>query len=112
MSMPEDEFDRLETELSRALRRVDAPAGMADVVIGRAMGQRSGVVAFPRMQVWMGSAAASLLVMGLVLGGVERHRAAERARAEHDFARSLEITQRALSPVRDRLQRAGIELEE
>jgi hypothetical protein len=112
-------FDEFDLELSRALRRVDAPATLAQSVMAAVEDLRepSGlrilkrVLTFPRRQAWIGSVAASLLLAGLVFGGVEHRRAAERTQAERDFATSLEITNRAMEQTRLHLQRAGIEMD-
>ena len=108
--------EEFEWEMELALQRVEAPEGLADRVMRRAeeepgsAGRRiaARVLGFPARQVWIGSVAASLLVGALVFGGVEHRREEERLKAERNFARSLEITDRAMDLTRERLQKAGV----
>ncbi len=112
-----NEMEEFERELRRALGRVEAPEALVGSVMAAAgEGHPRRVLWFRRPGAWFGNVAASLLVGGLLLGlgvdGVEHHRAVERARAERDFARSLELTDRALAQTRQHLRQAGIMVHE
>ena len=111
MTKPNDEFERM---LTKAMRRVEAPPPLLAAVMEAANPEKSllrparRVLPFPLLQKWGGDIAASLLLAGLLFGGLQHRRAVERARAERDFARSLEITDRTMAQTRDRLLRAGV----
>ncbi len=109
-------MDEFEQELSKRLRRVDAPASLAETVVRRVAEEPRRTVAFPQGDVWIGRLAALLLLTAMIAGagvtGIHHRRAAERAKAERDFARSQELIGRALEPVRQHLRQAGVSLEE
>ena len=112
------DIDPFEQELSKRLRRVDAPASLADAVMSGIAGVPRSVLFFPRRYSQLERLAALLLLTALLVGtgvgvrSVHHRRAAEQAKAERDFARSQELTSRALEPVRRHLRRAGIALDE
>jgi hypothetical protein len=112
-----DDFTSLERELRQALRPVDPPAGFADRVIARtrtdsaAQPKRARILMFPvlRSRVWIGSAVAALLLVGVV--GEQAHRMEQRRKAEEaqkQFETALQVTDRALEHTRQQLERAGI----
>ncbi len=110
------DMDPFEQELSKRLRRVHAPVSLAEAVMSRTAEEPRQVLRFPRRYSQLERLAALLLLTALLLGAgaarVHHHRAAEQAKAERDFARSQELTSRALEPVRRHLRRAGIALDE
>jgi hypothetical protein len=115
--------DAFELQLTRAMRRVDAPEGFAARVMDRAAAPedvaqkvivirpRSGLL---RMQTWTGGAIAAVLVLGMF--GAEqlhlRRERAETARADQQFAVAVQVTDHALAQTREQLQRAGLNLGE
>lgn len=113
-----DEFVDLERELRQMLRPVDPPAGFADRVIARtytataAQPKRARILMFPTMRsrVWIGSAVAAMLLVG-VAGEQAREHMEQRRKAEEaqkQFETALQVTDRALEHTRLQLQRAGI----
>ena len=107
MRQNSSDFDQLERELRMTLRRVEAPEGFMGSVLLQAETRRKVLSFSGRRQAWIGCVAASLLVV-LLVGGVEHRRAEERVKAGSDFARSLEITDRAMDLTRERLQKVGV----
>ena len=109
-------LDEFEQSLSKRLQRVDAPATLADAVMSRMVAAPRPALMFPRRHMWIARLAALLLLTALLAGagvtGLHHRRAVERAKAEQDFAKSQELISRALEPVRQHLQRAGITLDE
>jgi hypothetical protein len=113
-----ENFSDLERELRQALRPVDPPADFADRVIARtrtdadAQPTRARVLMFPalRSRVWIGSAVAAMLLVGVV--GEQAHQRMEQRRkaeeAQKQFETALQVTDRALDHARKQLQRAGI----
>jgi hypothetical protein len=112
-----EDFTSLERELRQALRPVDPPAGFADRVIARtrtesaAQPKRARILMFPvlRSRVWIGSAVAAMLLVGVV--GEQAHRMEQRRKAEEaqkQFETALQVTDRALEHTRQQLERAGI----
>ena len=113
-----EDFADLERQLRQALRPVDPPAGFADRVIARtrtdaaAQPKRARILMFPalRSRVWIGSAVAAMLLVGVA--GEQAHQRMEQRRkaeeAQKQFETALKVTDRALDHARQQLQRAGI----
>ena len=106
------EFDEFEAKLKQELRRVDAPEGFADGVLGRVADKRSGrLLVMPRRRAWI--AVAAMLLVGIVLGGWEwRQQQLRRERQEAEVARrqfemAMQVTGRTLAEVQERIGRAG-----
>lgn len=118
---PEESMDNLadlERQLRQVLRPVDPPAGFADRVIARArtdaapQAKRARILMFPKLRsrVWIGSAVAAMLLVG-VAGEQAREHMEQRRKAEEaqkQFETALQVTDRALEHTRLQLQRAGI----
>jgi len=117
-----EDFAALEHEICNALRPVDPPAGFADRVIARARAEaapqpkRARILMFPTMRsrVWIGSAVAAMLLVGVA--GEQAHERMEQRRkaeeAQKQFEMALQVTDRALEHARQQLQHAGISLGE
>ena len=113
-----EDFADLERELRHVLRPVDPPAGFADRIIARthtgtvAHPKRARILMFPTMRsrVWIGSAVAAMLLVGVA--GEQAHQRLEQRRkaeeAQKQFETALQVTDRALDHARQQLQRAGI----
>jgi hypothetical protein len=113
-----EDFTDLERQLRQALRPVDPPAGFADRVIARtrtdsaSKPKRARILTFPavRSRVWIGSAVAAMLLVGVA--GEQAHvRMEQRRKAEEvqkQFETALQVTDRALEHTRQQLERAGI----
>lgn len=113
-----EDFTLLEHDLRQALRPVAPPAGFADRVIARARSEvaaqpkRARILMFPttRSRVWIGSAIAAMLLVGVA--GEQAHERMEQRRkaaeAQKQFETALQVTDRALDHARHQLQRAGI----
>ena len=112
-----EDFADLERELRQVLRPVDPPAGFADRIIARAhtdaaQPRRARILMFPTMRsrVWIGSAVAAMLLVGVA--GEQAHQRLEQRRkaeeAQKQFETALQVTDRALDHARQQLQRAGI----
>ncbi len=111
------EFDLdLEEKLKRELRRVDAPEGFADRVMGRVAAQvkderKHRLIVMPRRFAWL--AVAAMLLVGVVLGGWQwRQQQVRRERQEAEVARrqfevAMQVTGRTLVAVQERIERAG-----
>ena len=129
-----EKMDELERELTEALRRVDAPEGFAERVMGRAfadpthdggtamngatgMAAEAKVVVMPRrqgslrMKAWVGGAVAAMLALG-VFGAEQLHQQRERVErveaANQEFATTVRITDEALQHARQQLEKAGV----
>jgi hypothetical protein len=112
--------DAFELQLTRAMRRVDAPEGFAARVMDRAAAPedvaqkvivirpRSGLL---RMQTWTGGAIAAVLVLGM-FGAEQLHLRRERAKADQQFAVAVQVTDHALAQTREQLAKAGLNLGE
>jgi hypothetical protein len=115
-----EDFTSLERELRQALRPVDPPAGFADRVIARSRGpehaaapqKRARILMFPaiRSRVWIGSAVAAMLLVGVA--GEQAHQRMEQRRkaeeAQRQFETALQVTDRALEHARQQIERAGV----
>jgi hypothetical protein len=128
-----EKMDEFELALTKALRRVDAPEGFAEKVMGRAVGSGvaasaqvrrsgpgapdsglSGVVVMPkrhgsmRMRAWVGGAIAAVLALGM-FGAEQLHQRRERAAAANEeFEAAVRVTDHALAQTREQLHRAGL----
>lgn len=100
------EFDEFEEKLAREMARVPAPEGFADRVMASvAQRRKTRLVVMPRRSAWM--AIAAMLMVGVILGGWQwqQRRQAEQARQQFDLA--MQVTQRTLAGVQERIGRAG-----
>jgi hypothetical protein len=113
-----EDFTLLEGQLRNALRPVDPPAGFADRVIAHthveaaSQPRRARILMFPTMRsrVWIGSAVAAMLLVGVA--GEQAHERMEQRRkaaeAQKQFETALQVTDRALEHARQQLLRAGV----
>jgi len=118
------EGDHFELALTRAMRRVEAPAGFAERVMAEAAsrpahddetvmnGAPRGVRVFvmPRPKVWLSGAIAAALVAGVFVAQ-DVHQRHEREVANRQFALSMQIEERAMEHTRQQLEKAGVPLE-
>jgi hypothetical protein len=98
---PMDDFER---DLRTAMRRIPAPHDLKSRVVGH-LWERAGRK--QRDVVWFGRLAASLVLAGLVSGGVLWHNALERRRGEEvkqQLYTALRITNHALEEMNVQLQ--------
>ncbi len=114
----------LEQALTRALRRVDAPAEFAARVMALAEAEeRTARAAKPERAPWWrfslgwkpawGAVAAMGVAAVLTGHAVHEHRAEEQARvqASREFDVSVQITNKALEHAREQLLRKGVALD-
>jgi type VI protein secretion system component VasF len=113
------EPSEFELQLTRALRRVEAPEGFAARVMDRAAtpAVAKNVVMMParlRAPMWIGGAVAAILVVGAFVGETVhvRHQREEAALATQQFDAAVRVTDHALDKTRLQLQRAGLNLGE
>ncbi len=110
----EKSLAEFELHLAQALRRVDAPEGFAERVMGRAQAvPRSRVVVMrPKLRMWVGGAIAAALLAGAFSAEQIRvrrqHEQAEMARQQ--FEAGIRITDDALDHAREQLEHAGVGL--
>ncbi len=117
MATPEERFEQ---ELAKAMQRVNAPRSLevnllhiAEAEQVRNSRQSLRLFNFPKPRAWAGLAAAAAIVVGCVTAeGVHLHREKERAVANQQFAEATAITNRTLERTREKLERAGINLED
>ena len=118
-----NEMTDFEKQVAKALQRVDAPEDFAERVMQRAEAESFVVSArAPRLWVmpkpwrwmmspWAGGAVAALLVAGVFGTGLHVHHVHERqAEATQQFEQATQITDRALERARERLRKAGVDL--
>jgi hypothetical protein len=128
IGMKERGREEFEAQLAEALRRVDAPEGFAERVMGRvcadpALDGATVVHGVPRVLVmrkrmvqgraWVGGAIAAVLVLG-TFGAEQVHVRRERekaALATQQFEAAARITDQTLRQTREQLARAGVSLE-
>lgn len=117
--------DPFEAELTKAMRRVEAPQSLAVYLMNaaeaethRATNAKSStrltprLFTFRRMPNWLGGAIAAALVAA-TFASLQQYRHHERTlEAVHQFEASQRITDRALEHTREQLQRAGIQLDQ
>ncbi len=117
LSLGEEADPKFEHELTRALRPMRLPAGLAERIVsaaqseaGQIPGRRGALISFPARR-WLGGAAiAAALVSGVFATEEARqHRARERQRAlaMQQFEAASRITDRALAHTREQLEQAG-----
>lgn len=116
--------ERLEQELTLAMRRVDAPAGFAERTLARARqledehpaakvyARQSSRRAWSGWMTWASGAVAAALLGGVFVAEQihVRHQREQAALVEQQFEAGIRITDQALDHARAQLQRAGIEL--
>jgi uncharacterized iron-regulated membrane protein len=105
------ELENFEEELKRELRRVEAPDGFADRLMGRVAEKRkTRLVVMPRRVAWM--AVAAMLLVGIVLGGWQWRQRQQREQQEAELARrqfdvAMQVTGRTLLLVQEQIGHAG-----
>jgi hypothetical protein len=102
------EQERIDEQMRQALRRVDAPAGLADTIVARA--EARAAARRRRLPArWLALAASLVLAVTTGVYSVRLHneRRAEKARA--DLALAIEITSAKLSKVERQLAAIGVE---
>jgi hypothetical protein len=115
------EDDEFELALTRALRRVEAPAGFAEKMVARTHVSESRrvtpsgapgklLVMMPKPKVWLSGAIAAALVAGVFVAQ-DVHQRHEREVANRQFALSMQIEERTMEHTRQQLQKAGVPLE-
>ena len=123
--------DPFEAKLRKALERVDAPPTLRvfleTAIEAQERQKRTGKLWFrpkrgglllvmPKpwrwmMSPWAGGAVAALLVAGVFGTGLHVHHVHERqAEATQQFEQATQITDRALERARERLRKAGVDL--
>ena len=127
-----DEMTDFEKQMAKTLRQVDAPEGFAERVMRRAEAENfatsthvsearhgaPGWFEFLRSWHWMaspwaGGAVAALLVAGVFLTGTRVHEEhVKQAQATQQFEQATQITDRALEHTREKLRKAGVNLEQ
>ena len=105
--------DDIEQRLKNDLERVAAPDGFADRVMARVRAREHGRLhPMPRRMPHVWQAIAAVTLIAVLLGGVDAiHRRQEQRRAEviqHQFEMAMEITQRTLDGVGERVSEAGV----
>jgi hypothetical protein len=116
LNQPGESFTELERELTRALRRVDAPEGFAERTMARIKTSRAprGKVLMmpPRLRVWGSGAIAAALVAGVFSAELMhvRHEREQAELAQRQFEAAMRITDQALEHTREQLERAGVRI--
>lgn len=105
--------DEVEQRLKNDLERVAAPEGFADRVMERVRAkEHARLRLMPRRMMHVWQAIAAVALVAVFLGGVEAvHRRQEQRRAEviqRQFEQAMEITQRTLDGVGERVSEAGV----
>jgi hypothetical protein len=125
--------DPLEAQLRKALERVDAPPTLIkflETAIEAEQHQRETgklwfrpkrgglLLVMPKpwrwmMSPWAGGLVAAMLVAGVFLTGEHVHRVHEKqAQATQQFEQATQITDRALEHAREKMRKAGVNLEQ
>ena len=125
--------DLFEAKLRKALERVDAPptlrAFLETAIEAQEHQRKTGKLWFapkrggkllvlPKpwrwvMSPWAGGAVAALLVAGVFATGVRVHEEhVKQAQATQQFEQATQITDRALEHAREKLRKAGVNLEQ
>ena len=120
-----NEMTDFEKQVAKALQRVDAPEDFAERVMQRAEADSFVVSArVPRawavlgswrwmMSPWAGGAVAVLLVAAVFATGARVHEEHVRqAQATQQFEQATQITDRALEHAREKLRKAGVDLDQ
>jgi enamine deaminase RidA (YjgF/YER057c/UK114 family) len=126
-------IEKLEAQLRKALERVDAPPTLIKfletAIEAQEHQKRTGKLWFrpqrgglllvmPKpwrwmMSPWAGGAVAALLVAGVFMTGEHVHRMHERqAEATQQFEQATQITDRALERAREKMRKAGVNLDQ
>ncbi|GGA71861.1 hypothetical protein GCM10011507_24350 [Edaphobacter acidisoli] len=105
--------DEFEQQLKKDLERVAAPDGFADRVMRRVQtGESARLHIMPRRMLHVWQAVAAVALIGVLLGsGLAVRQRQERQRAEvlqRQFDLAMQITQRTLSGVGQRISEAGV----
>jgi len=133
MRQNEEVIDPLEAQLRKALERVDAPPTLIQfletAIEAQEHQKRTGKLWFrPKrggllltmpqswrwmMSPWAGGAVAALLVAGVFLTGAHVHQEhVKQAQATQQFEQATQITDRALERAREKMKRAGVNLDQ
>jgi len=121
--MKTEEMDEFELALQRALQRVDAPETLLKFLTAAAEVKRESVLPWkqrknrfafyvPRMQMWMGGALAAVLVAGAFTGARVHQEHVKQAQATQQFEQATQITDRALDHAREKMRKAGVDLDQ
>jgi hypothetical protein len=126
-------IDPLEAQLRKALERVDAPPTLIKfletAIEAQEHQQRTGKLWFtPKrggkllvmpqswrwmMNPWAGGTVATLLVAGVFVTGEHVHQEhVKQAQATQQFEQATQITDRALERAREKMKRAGVNLDQ
>jgi len=126
-----EEFDAFEQELRKALERVDAPptlrAFLETAIEAEEHRKRTSnlwftpkrggkLLVLPKPWRWMaspwaGGAVAALLVAGVFVTGAHVHEErVKQAQATQQFEQATQITDRALEHAREKMRKAGVDL--
>jgi hypothetical protein len=129
----EGEMDPFEAKLRKALERVDAPPTLIKfletAIEAEEHQKRTGKLWFrpkrggfllvmPKpwrwmMSPWAGGAVAALLVAGVFLTGEHVHQVhVKQAEATQQFEQATQITDRALERAREKMRKAGVNLDQ
>ena len=119
MNRPEENMDEFERQLSRAMKRVNAPETMAKFVMLAAEAEqrrmspgpkaKTRILAFPKPPMWLSGAIAAVLVLGIFVGA-QVHQRAQEQKARQQFETAIRVTDHALDQTRAQLERAGLNL--
>jgi flagellar hook-basal body complex protein FliE len=123
-----------EKQLSKAMERVDAPENFAERVMQRAEVENFAATSHVRKSghgapkwweltswrwmtsPWAGGLVAAMLVAGVFLTGEHVHREHERQvqvqQATQQFETATQITDRALQRAREKMRRAGVDVDQ
>jgi len=133
MRQNEEVIDPLEAQLRKALERVDAPPTLIQFLETAIEAQehqkstgklwfrpkRGGLLlTMPQswrwmMSPWAGGAVAALLVAGVFFTGAHVHQEhVKQAQATQQFEQATQITDRALERAREKMKRAGVNLDQ
>jgi len=131
MGQNEGAVDPFEAKLRKALERVDAPPTLRvfleTAIEAQEHQKRTGklwfrpkrgglVMVMPKpwrwmMSPWAGGAVAALLVAGVFLTGARVHEEhVKQAQATQQFEQATQITDKALERAREKLRKAGVDL--
>jgi enamine deaminase RidA (YjgF/YER057c/UK114 family) len=126
-------IEKLEAQLRKALERVDAPPTLIKfletAIEAQEHQKRTGKLWFrpergglllvmPKpwrwmMSPWAGGMVAAMLVAGVFGTGLHVHRVHERqAEATQQFEQATQITDRALERAREKMRKAGVNLDQ
>jgi hypothetical protein len=133
MKQNEEVIDPLEAQLRKALERVDAPPTLRlfleTAIEAQEHQRRTGkwwftpqrggkLLVLPKPWRWMtsplaGGALAAVLVVGVFVTGEQVHREHVRqAQATQQFEQATQITDRALERAREKMRKAGVDIDQ